>query len=149
MKIIDFIVCDDIRREVGNKRTIVGAYNERIIFAASTNFKWPVNKQLGFYFRLEREETDPDFDNFLLAIYLNEENDALGKVRGNIKIHDFSRPMVIDIVFPVINFKAPGIMRVKMDFLKGEQVVINNLPEKTFEVFLQDEFEVPSDQIKH
>ena len=28
MKIVDFIVCDDIRREIGGKNTIIGVYDE-------------------------------------------------------------------------------------------------------------------------
>jgi hypothetical protein len=149
MKFLDFIVCDDIRKEVGNKHTIVGAYNDRIIFFSRPDFKWGINKSLGFYLKLQKESSDPDYDGFQFKVYLNDEENILGNIRGEVKITDPLRPMVLDLVFPVFNFKGPGSLIVKIAFLKGSEVVIGDLPEKTIKVLNQDEIDVPKDQVRH
>ena len=149
MKFLDFIVCDDIRREVGNKHTIVGVYNDRIVFSSRPDFKWGINKSLGFYLKLQKESSDPDYDGFQFKVFLNDEKNILGNIKGEIKITDPIRPMVIDIVFPVFNFTGPGSLIVKIVFLKGAEVVIADLPEKTITVLHQNEMEVPTDPIRH
>jgi hypothetical protein len=149
MEILDFIVCDDIRREVGNKHTIVGAYNDRIVFSSSKDFKWGINKSLGFFLRFQREASDPDYDGFDLKIFLNDEQNQLANIKGGINVTDPIRPMVLDIVFPVFNFTGPGSLIVKIVFLKGSEVVIADLPEKSIAVLHQNELEVPKAETRH
>ena len=40
MKLIDFIVCDDIRQELFGKITIVGVYSDLQIALPINNIKW-------------------------------------------------------------------------------------------------------------
>jgi len=49
MKIINFILCDDIRTEVGNKKSLMGVYSKEILFTANTEEKetWPKSLILG------------------------------------------------------------------------------------------------------
>ena len=149
MKFLDFIVCDDIRREVGNKHTLVGVYNDRIVFSSGRDFKWAITKSLGFFLKLQKESTDPDYDGFDLKIYLNDEQNQLANIKGEIKVADQTRPMVLDIVFPAFKFTGPGSLIVKIVFLKGADVVIADLPQQTISVQHQSEMEAPKDQIRH
>ena len=63
MKLVDFIVCDDIRREEGGKTTLVGMYNDKVRFYpnAPERVKWPQTKQIGVYCRLIGGKSDPIF----------------------------------------------------------------------------------------
>ena len=48
MTIINFILCDDIRSEVGNKKSLMGVYTKELLFT-TTNKKdsiWPKNLNL-------------------------------------------------------------------------------------------------------
>lgn len=129
MKIIDFILCDDIRREVGNKRTIVGTYIDRIIFhSAHGSSPWPTNKQIGLYATLKIEEKDPNFDAFQITFSLDQE--PLGKAEGRIISAnlDISKTAVFDIVVPIV-FKKAGTMTIKIQFLMDGKVVLDSLPE--------------------
>ena len=149
MIFLDFIVCDDIRREVGNKHTIVGVYNDRIVFSSSKDFKWGITKSLGFFLRFQKESTDPDYDGFDLKIFLNDEQNQLANIKGGINLTDPTRPMVIDIVFPGFKFTGPGSLIVKIVFLKGSEVVIADLPKKSIDILHQNDIEVPTDQTRH
>ena len=134
MKIIDFIVCDDIRREVGNKRTIVGAYVDRIVFhSAPGSSVWPINKQLGLYATLKIEEKDPGFDAFQIIFSLDQEK--LGMANGRIISSDLdpSKAVVFDIVVPMV-FKKAGTMTIKIQLLMDGEAVIDSLPELVIKI---------------
>jgi len=47
MKITSFIVCDDIRNEAGNKISLMGVYNKKIIFIKSKSSTWPSVLRIG------------------------------------------------------------------------------------------------------
>lgn len=134
MKIFDFMVCDDVRREVGNKRTIIGAYIDRIVFQyESEESQWPKNKQLGLYATIKFDEEDPTFDAFKIIFALDQ--DQLGVADGKIKPSnfDFSKAVVFDMVVPIV-FKKTGTMTVKIQFLKDGNVVIDSLPELVIKI---------------
>jgi hypothetical protein len=72
MKIIDFIVCDDIRRELRNKNTLVGVYFDDLIIqrAPGVDPKIPVSLRLAVFIRLKMEKNDtifPDKFNFIAS----------------------------------------------------------------------------------
>ena len=47
MKITDFIICDDVRMEIGNKISIMGIYNDSIILSVpGAETTWPVPLRL-------------------------------------------------------------------------------------------------------
>ena len=92
MKFSDIIVCDDVRREIGNKRTIVGAYADKIVFQHQQNVpQWPTFKPIGIFFRVIKEEGDPDYDNFKGSIFLipfgrkKDEAKKLGNIQAKVE----------------------------------------------------------------
>lgn len=50
MPIVHIIICDDIRTEVGGKKTFVGVYPGRGIIVESFPFRYPI---LAFFFEIE------------------------------------------------------------------------------------------------
>lgn len=62
MKIIDCIVCEDIRREIGGKHSLMGVYDRYLLFPvrSSQSGRWPKLQQLSLFIRLQREAEDSD-----------------------------------------------------------------------------------------
>jgi hypothetical protein len=57
MKLNCFLICDDIRNELGNKQSLIGVYDDVINFQAPQvdMGKWPKFIRLGIYIKLEFE----------------------------------------------------------------------------------------------
>jgi hypothetical protein len=59
MKLTDFVVCDDIRREVSNKHTLVGIYDDLVVQRApGVPLQTALGVKLGFFVRFRTEPTD-------------------------------------------------------------------------------------------
>jgi len=116
MKFSTPIVCDDIRREQGNKRSIIGAYADKIIFGPQmAESAFPIQKQFGIYLVARREEADAPIDSFECNISII---DPAGKsatknlvlIKG--QIEDKSNPTIVfDFVAP---FSIPFLGTLKM-----------------------------------
>ncbi len=126
--LLDFIVCDDIRNEQGDKSTLVGVYGEilRIARADGQPVSWPVLlPKLGVFLR-----TKPvgDFapDRFVLTYTHN--GAKIGRVEGPMVIVDPSRPYTIAAVAAPFPLPGPGKIQFQLSFQKGDitrQVVID------------------------
>lgn len=64
MKLLDLIICDDIRQEVGGKQSLIGVYSDLIINFIPGQVVWPVNFKLGIFIRIKLEENDLRPDAF-------------------------------------------------------------------------------------
>ena len=127
MKLIDFIVCDDIRHEVGGKQTLVGVYSDRIVFQTNTpEAKWPVSKSLGIVLRFKVDKSDPPFDGFDITLDLNIDSSTrpnqLAKVEGIIKRKGAEKLLVLNFKTQ-LNFPGPGEMSLNANFTKGQELV--------------------------
>jgi len=138
MKITDFIICDDIRKEVGGKYSLIGVYLAKIVFSPKdSKSRWPINKSLGFYIRLIKEDDDPPFDGFNLIISEiisgKEQLHKLGKLTGTIQGDGSSGPIIFDVVIP-LNFPSVGNLIFEINFLNNTESVIKIVPEIAFEI---------------
>ena len=83
MKLINFIICDDIRPEVGNKLSLMGVYSESINFhsTAGSDDQWPKIKRIGLYVLIETEEGEnlKDLHSFKIQIDYNGEIQTIGE----------------------------------------------------------------------
>jgi len=106
MKLIDFIVCDDIRQEVGGKVTLVGVYEDRIMINAPSPdaVRWPVQLRLGFFIRLLNDGSLPDVDGFDLRIHCNGK--IICRLSGPIAIPP--RHGLINLFFVNSSVRVPG-----------------------------------------
>ena len=128
MKLIDYLVCDDIRKEANGKHILIGVYNSQIIFQAnSPDVKWPIQKQIYLFIRIMKEESDHTYDGFEVVIDLNtlasQQPYALARISGIFRNNEkVNAPMVFDFSLPV-KFPGPGDMHFTMNFTKGMSVV--------------------------
>ena len=66
MRLIDFLICDDVRQEVGNKFTLVGIYDSdiRIQVRTADAIRFPLPVNLAVFLRAQLEPGELGFDFF-------------------------------------------------------------------------------------
>lgn len=75
MKLHDVIFCDDIRNEVNNKLSLMGVYNDIIIFHVDEKqVKWPMPFKLGIVLRFDIIHTDEYPERFEFEYFMNNKN---------------------------------------------------------------------------
>ena len=123
MKIIDFIICEDIRREIGNKETLIGVFpNYMIALSKGSDFKKPLNIKLAFMFRFLFEDKDPIPDFFKIEFIANGETcfkikDQPISIAPTIKLFNI---LVNAPNFPV---KSYGEIEIKIIFKKQNKII--------------------------
>ncbi len=104
MKIIDFIVCDDIRQEASNKVTLVGVYDRSIMLQAGTpkdEIVWPLRMKLCFYCRFTFQEDDVLPDHFEVEYFFNGEKKTSAEGRIN-------KPSPADVISKILRLSIIG-----------------------------------------
>ena len=83
MKFIDVLFCDDIRVEVNNKVSLMGLYNDRIVFHTHDQAKieWPVNMDLAMLVRFSMSEKEKHPIAFTFECFSNDK--SVVKIEGN------------------------------------------------------------------
>lgn len=131
MKLIDFIICDDIRSEVGNKHTLVGVFSD-INVPYKKGAKKPVNIfiKLGIFIRCLVDDSMIKPDSFKLELTHNTKG-QLQPFEGPLSIH--GNVNYINLVL-VTNYVIPdeGRISFKLFFSKSGKVIETMIPEYTF-----------------
>ncbi|HSW70052.1 MAG TPA: hypothetical protein VLI69_07895 [Gammaproteobacteria bacterium] len=83
MKFIDVLFCDDIRVEINNKVSLMGLYNDRIVFRThdQTKIEWPAKMDLAILVRLSISEKDMHPISFTFECFSNEK--SVVKIEGD------------------------------------------------------------------
>ena len=136
MKLLDFIICDDIRIEVGNKHTIIGVYDDSIVFSVNSNNsnQWPKSKKLGFFIRILFEKTDEMPDKFVFNIITDSETQEIGK--GNLEIQKMEKlkSLIISLIHSNFIFKNDDTIRFQLVFYKNSKIVNELSPDLLLKV---------------
>ncbi len=128
MKIEYFFVCDDIRYELGNKHSIIGLYDDKIIFNVTSDQKdtWPKTMQLGVFSRINMEDDRPQSVDF--KIKYNEKEKLLGKGLAMAKKqHRVDKVLTFAILFHSFLFDEPGRIKFILDFFDDDKNLICSL----------------------
>jgi len=120
MEILNFLFCDDIRAEVGNKFSMMGVYNETVNFNVTRDKKdqWPKSTRIGLYAQLkfEEEEKESEVIYFEIVIEQNGKNKLLIEA---LLPKDDSQPekqgVIIHALFDKFKFDGPG--KIKFTFI--------------------------------
>jgi hypothetical protein len=123
MKLINFIICDDIRQEIGGKVTLVGVYEDRIMVNAPSPdaVRWPVQLKLGFFIRLLNDGTAPDIDGFNLQVRCNEK--IICRLTGQITIPPRQGLLNLFFVNSAVRIPSEGLLNIALFFKKGAETV--------------------------
>lgn len=135
MKLIDFILCDDVRNEVTGKNTIVGVYGDIVIPIKKEDLKGPVNIRLAFYIRLLKTKDEVKPDSFFFEVFFNGKN--YKKIEGPLQIPDEVK--FINLNFNADPFSIPGegVFTFKLTFNKDSKIIQVIEPDYNFQVFTQ------------
>ncbi|QWV97454.1 hypothetical protein KP005_19300 [Geomonas nitrogeniifigens] len=117
MRIVDFLIADDIRFERGEKVSIIGVYNESISVEGVLTLPFPLH--IGFYIRIQLEDGEKP-DGFSIDIRSNET--PIAEVRGTIayKEDETSGNVVIAIPANIFPVKESGKFEVTLRVLQGQ-----------------------------
>lgn len=137
MGIIDFILCDYIRRELNNKLIIIGAYNDRIdlIPHPENRIEWPMDISFSVYARL-LNQSKTKFN--VLDICFSEKEQEL--FRRTVQIPpdvNFQRPIVISFHVPAIKIQGPCMLEATIVVKEDEEILYTLKPKINFEIAVQ------------
>ena len=121
MKIINFMICDDIRMEMGNKHSIIGLYDDSINFSVPIieKGKWPKTIKLGIFIKaiFDNDLEKKQIEKFRLEVSLNDKAKTIAE--GNFDAQKQLEATGINLVF-VFNqfvFESSGLMSLKIVFI--------------------------------
>ena len=140
MKIIDFIVCDDIRQEIGNKLTIVGIYNDRIKIEAKDPgaIKFPIPFRLGVFTRILVESTDECSDELSFNLDVKHNSELLFQADGNAKVvgrgDDGSVIVAVPLLANIVPIKGAGHLEFCLTIKAAGKELLKYSPEYDFEI---------------
>lgn len=138
MKLIDFIICDDIRFEIGGKHTLVGIYGD-INFTQKIGQKpvLPTVIKLGVFLRCKVDNESEQPDAFLLE-FIHETKGKLAQVEGLLSIPEKIKYVNLALVN---NFGMPAVGKIifKLHLFRSKKEIGCIVPEYTFEVNVIDE----------
>ena len=128
MKLLDFIICDDIRNELGNKHSLMGVYDDSIDFQVTPDNQntWPKLLRIGIYAKVKTEGNEEVF-KFKIRMKYNEKETVL--VNGALpqpKIKPFNK-IVISLVNGNFKFENPGNITFFLDFYNQKKELIATL----------------------
>lgn len=136
MKLINFLVCDDIRVEIANKHSIIGLYDDEIKFPVCAGKKdvWPKAIKMGIFIKTQFE-SDKEIDtikNFQLEASFNGKKKVLAK--GPFKMNEKEKAKGINLaaVFEPFSFESAGTLELKIVFFNDANEIVSELerPEK-------------------
>jgi hypothetical protein len=118
-KISIILICDDIRQEVGGKQSLMGIYNDVIIFGPSPEGvpAWPKLMRLGFFIRLSFNEDEkiPEGTTFLFSFRRGDESVQIA--RGQFIINEQTRVHFANLVIMANPFVINGPGEIKFSLL--------------------------------
>ena len=114
MRIVSFIVCDDIRREIGGKNTLVGVYDDlNISVQPGKTLNWPLHIKLGFFARISNEKRSLDADKYEFTIL--QDGQQIASLSEAVKLQQNAQ---VDNVNLAIVVNSLGILKPgKLDFV--------------------------------
>jgi len=122
MKLDTLLICDDIRQEVGGKQSLIGLYNDAIIFEANPKSVpvWPKLMRLGFFIRLSFNEDDKIKEGTTFSFSFRRGDESVEIAKGSLAVQGPAHP----------RFASLSIMT--------NPFVINGPGEMTFSLLLLD-----------
>ena len=121
MKLTDFIICDDIRKEMGNKHSLMGVYDDAINFnvPVKESGKWPKVMKISFFIRIKIENDDEKtmLNKFKLNINYNEKIKTIAEGVLGLDIKKNIEGIRLALAFNKFAFENSGLMSVSIELM--------------------------------
>lgn len=127
VRLIDFVVCDDIREEKSGKLILVGAYPDGIAVGVAATDRPSLLSRLGLYIRLLFDADEPTPDRFRVSCRIGDAE--LFAFRGTISVTKPQRPVTMPLVTATPIALKPGELSFELTFWRGEEVFATLRPE--------------------
>jgi hypothetical protein len=129
MRIIDCILCEDIRKEADGKHSLMGVFNDKIrlrIMNQPNTDNEKVIFRLAIFLRAEFTKEDKIISQAELIIKYASDSVSLGK--GNVTIHDDREysVMILTVYFPQFIYKNDGDIELQLNFFDTNDNLINS-----------------------
>ena len=136
MKFETFLICDDIRTEVNNKVSLIGVYDDQILFLPQNGNKiiWPRQIQIGAYGKIKIETSDDleRISNVRISLFFNQSETEVLTAPFPVEIKISRNSIKFNFVVPNFIFSEPGQLKLSIAFLDREGNLISKLsPENT------------------
>jgi len=118
MKVVDFIVCEDIRTELGSKVSLMGVFDDAIEFALLERLDQPFAMRMAIFSRVRFEEQDT-LPNRCLIVASHEATEIL-RIDGRLDIIDRSQMLRIPVPIPAFPLRGPGRLTFHMRMLRDD-----------------------------
>ncbi len=124
IRISSLLFCDDVRNEEGKKLSLMGLYNEKIVFEAppGQELKWPLSARLATFIRLEMLATDPRPEDFKFELLLNGK--VLIQIDGKIKVQQHATMANLSIKGEGVPL-SPGNLGCKLTLIGNGKVILD------------------------
>lgn len=132
MKIINFLICDDIRFEIGNKHSLIGVYDGKIIFNVlpDKQGQWPKNNKIGIFAKFQLESEKPY--SFSLKVFYNKKEKEIGKGLLNIDHSKSNNKITLALLHNNFEFSELGEIEFQFEFFdKGNNQIKSLIPNST------------------
>jgi len=132
MKLLDFIVCDDIRNEVGEKLSFMGVFGDNITLQVQAGAPRPISFKVSAFFRFLIEDTDPIPDSFRILTSLGKKESA--KFEGTIGV--VGRPKLLGLALPpvVVAVTEPASLSFRVVLSANGRIILDDTPPYGVEV---------------
>lgn len=137
MKILDFIVCDDIRQEVGDKVTLVGVYAGSLIIKGPEEINWPQTVRIGFFLRFVMETGDAFPDRFQARFV--SEGEEVTIFEGPMSLSEEYTYFQMVLMSNAFVIPRPGELTFKVVFLNGESILHTLQPDYRLSVIEEEQ----------
>ncbi|GEM_PF-816126 len=136
MKLLTFLVCDDIRMELGEKHSVIGAYDDKITFRVTQDRQntWPKLMKIGFFMKFILEGEMPS--SMVFKIILNDTQSLFFPERPVRMNRDNPKKLLTAaIVHNHFKFTEPGTLKFRVEFFDENKRLISVLhPELTMQI---------------
>ncbi len=130
MKIVTCIICEDIRQELGNKHSLMGVYDDAIIFQITPDkiANWPKSKPLSFFIRLSTKPEDNLADLTFLTIESNLDGSDISEiVRLAVDYQPKTTKMNFAISIGSFIFKNKGNLSFSLKFYDKDKKLLSEI----------------------
>lgn len=138
MRITNFLVCDDVRHEVGGKATVVGIYNDLGIPYDKKDAKFPLKLHLGFYMRIKMDASDKKIPDAFDFEFLQGDKKEIAVNKGKIVAEKEPKYIVLTVVFSQFPVKSDEPIKFKIKFYKSDVQICELEPDFAMNVILKN-----------
>jgi hypothetical protein len=121
MKVIDYIIAEDIRFETGNKFSVMGIYSDEIKLGLPSDIQWPIPFRFGIFIRVEIENSDVVPNRFVLKVDHDEKN--IAQMDGNIEFKGSVRTISLPLVISPFPLPGYGNIRFVFEIYKDKELL--------------------------